>query len=195
MRFYDIDKGEILIDGIDIKMMDKEYLRSRISLVHQENFLFSGSIKDNIFMGSKEITNKELMGIASQINANEFILKLPKKFDHEILERGANLSAGEKQLLAFARALAHNGDIFILDEATSNIDTHTELLIQDTIKKLTKMRTSLIIAHRLSTILHADRIIVLSKGEIKEIGTHNELIQKKGYYSRLYRLQYQEQLN
>lgn len=191
-RFYDIQKGEILIDGINIKEYDKHELRKHIGIVLQDVFLFTGTIKDNIRLNNKYITDDEVVKIAKHVNAHHFINKLPKGYDEPVMERGSTLSAGERQLLSFARALAFNPSILILDEATSNIDTETELLIQDALEKLMKGRTTIAVAHRLSTIQNADRIIVLSQGVIKEVGTHQELLEKEGIYYNLYRLQYKE---
>ena len=191
-RFYDIQKGEILIDGINIKEYDKHELRKHIGIVLQDVFLFTGTIKDNIRLNNKYITDDEVVKIAKHVNAHHFINKLPKGYDEPVMERGSTLSAGERQLLSFARALAFNPSILILDEATSNIDTETELLIQDALEKLMKGRTTIAVAHRLSTIQNADRLIVLSQGVIKEVGTHQELLEKEGIYYNLYRLQYKE---
>jgi ATP-binding cassette subfamily B protein len=193
-RFYDIQEGEILIDGIDIKNIQKKELRRRIGVVLQDVFLFTGDIKSNIRLNANEISNKEIIKSAKYVNADHFISKLPDKYDHKVKERGATLSAGQRQLLAFARALAFDPDILVLDEATSNIDTETEMLIQDALEKLTRDRTTIVIAHRLSTIQHADKIIVMHKGEIKEKGDHQELLSKGGIYYDLYQLQYKDQL-
>lgn len=191
-RFYDIQKGEILIDGINIKNYDKHELRKHIGIVLQDVFLFTGNIKDNIRLNNKNISDEKVKEIAKYVNANHFIEKLPNKYDEPVMERGSTLSAGERQLLAFARALAFNPDILILDEATSNIDTETEILIQDALSKLIEGRTTIAVAHRLSTIQHSDKIIVLNKGEIVEMGNHQELLEKEGLYYDLYRLQYKE---
>lgn len=191
-RFYDIQKGEILIDGINIKNYDKHELRKHIGIVLQDVFLFTGNIKDNIRLNNKNISDEKVKEIAEYVNANHFIEKLPNKYDEPVMERGSTLSAGERQLLAFARALAFNPDILILDEATSNIDTETEILIQDALSKLIEGRTTIAVAHRLSTIQHSDKIIVLNKGEIVEMGNHQELLEKEGLYYDLYRLQYKE---
>lgn len=191
-RFYDIQKGSITIDGIDIRDMDVSQLRHNIGVVLQDVFLFSGDIRSNIRLNNANITDEEIVEIAKHVNAHSFIEKLPKQYDEEVTERGSTLSAGQRQLLSFARTLAFNPSILVLDEATSNIDTETELLIQDAMKKLTKDRTTIVIAHRLSTIQHADKIIVLHKGEIKEMGNHQELLAKKGLYYNLYQLQYKE---
>jgi ATP-binding cassette subfamily B protein/subfamily B ATP-binding cassette protein MsbA len=192
-RFYDIQKGEILIDDINIKEYDKYELRRRIGVVLQDVFVFTGNIKDNIRLNNMDISDEEIIEISKYVNAHHFIEKLPKKYDEPVMERGATLSSGERQLLAFARTLAFDPSILILDEATSNIDTETELLIQDALKKLIKGRTTIAAAHRLSTIQNSDKIIVLSKGEIKEIGNHQELLEKEGLYYELYKLQYKEE--
>ncbi|SHF15745.1 ATP-binding cassette, subfamily B [Thermoanaerobacter uzonensis DSM 18761] len=193
-RFYDIQKGEILIDGIDIRKVRQQDLRKHIGVVLQDVFLFTGDIKSNIRLNNKNITDNDIYMVAKYVNAHHFIKKLPEGYDSKVTERGSTLSAGQRQLLAFARALAFNPKILVLDEATANIDTETEKLIQDALKKLTKGRTTLVIAHRLSTIQHADKIIVIHKGRIREMGTHNELLQKKGLYYNLYMLQYKDQL-
>lgn len=191
-RFYDIQKGEILIDGVNIKNYDKHELRKHIGVVLQDVFLFTGNIKDNIRLNNKNISDEKVKEIAEYVNANHFIEKLPNKYDEPVMERGSTLSAGERQLLAFARALAFNPDILILDEATSNIDTETEILIQDALSKLIEGRTTIAVAHRLSTIQHSDKIIVLNKGKVVEMGNHQELLEKGGLYYDLYRLQYKE---
>lgn len=191
-RLYDIQKGEILIDGKNIKEVDKYELRSQIAVVLQDVFLFTGDIKGNIRLNNEDIDDEKIKEVATFVNADNFIRKLPNKYDEKVMERGATLSAGQRQLLAFARALAFNPSVLILDEATSNIDTETELLIQDAIKKIIKDRTNIIIAHRLSTIQNADKIIVMHKGRIREIGKHQELLDKKGIYYDLYQLQYKE---
>jgi ATP-binding cassette subfamily B protein len=193
-RFYDIQKGEILIDGIDIRKVKQQDLRRHIGIVLQDVFLFTGDIKSNIRLNNKNITDNDIYRVSKYVNAHQFIKKLPEGYNSKVTERGSTLSAGQRQLLAFARALAFNPKILILDEATANIDTETEKLIQDALIKLTKGRTTLVIAHRLSTIQHADKIIVLHKGRIREIGTHQELIKKKGLYYTLYMLQYKDQL-
>lgn len=192
-RFYDIQKGQILIDGKDIKEINQEDLRKNIGIVLQDVFLFTGNIKSNIRLNNDNITDEEIYNVSKYVNAHHFIKNLPDGYNSKVTERGSTLSAGQRQLLAFARALAFNPKILVLDEATANIDTETEILIQDALKKLTKGRTTLIIAHRLSTIQHADKIIVLHKGRIREMGTHKELLDKKGLYYNLYSLQYKEQ--
>lgn len=191
-RFYDIQSGSIKIDGIDIKDLEKSKLREKIGIVLQDVFLFAGDIKSNIRLNNMDISDEKIEDLAKYVNAHNFIDKLPNRYDEEVVERGATLSSGQRQLLSFARALAFDPKILILDEATSNIDTETELLIQDAITKLIKGRTTIIVAHRLSTIQHADKIIVMNKGEIRESGSHDELLSKKGIYYDLYQLQYQE---
>lgn len=191
-RFYDIQRGEILIDGINIKNYDKFQLRKNIGVVLQDVFIFTGTIEDNIRLNNLQISDEKIIEVAKYVNADHFINKLPLKYKEPVMERGSTLSSGERQLLAFARTLAYNPKILILDEATSSIDTETELLIQDALEKLIHGRTTIAVAHRLSTIQHADKIIVLSKGVIKEFGTHQELLAKEGMYYDLYKLQYKE---
>jgi len=191
-RFYDIQSGCIKIDGHPIKDVDLEFLRSQIAVVLQDVFLFAGSIRDNITLGDK-MSDEKVKDVAQFVNASHFIDKLDDTYDHILTEKGSTLSAGQRQLLSFARALAFDPSILILDEATSNIDTETELLIQDAITKLIQDRTTIIIAHRLSTIQHADKIIVMHKGEICEMGSHQELLENKGRYYDLYLLQYQDE--
>lgn len=189
-RLYEIQKGEILIDGINIKNLAKEELRRNVSTVLQDVFLFTGDVKGNVKLNNDDISDEEVIKACKYVNANVFIEKLPEKYDSKVNERGTTFSQGERQLIAFARALAFNPPILVLDEATANIDTETESLIQDALEKLTKDRTTIVVAHRLSTIKNADKIIVMHKGKIKEIGTHTELIEKDGLYSDLYKLQY-----
>lgn len=191
-RLYDVQKGEILIDGKNIKELDKYELRSQIGTVLQDVFLFSGDIKSNIRLNESSIDNEMIMKASRFVNADKFIEKLPKGYNEEVAERGATFSSGQRQLLAFARALAFNPSVLVLDEATSNIDTETEILIQDAIQKVIKGRTTIVIAHRLSTVQHANNIIVLHKGKVREMGTHQELLDKKGMYYDLYLLQYKE---
>lgn len=191
-RFYDIQKGEIWIDGVEIKSWDIAALRSNIGIVLQDVFLFAGDIKSNIRLHNEDISEDRIEEIAKYVNAHTFISRLKEGYDEPVTERGSTLSAGQRQLLSFARALAFDPKILILDEATSNIDTETELLIQDAILKIIEGRSTLIVAHRLSTIQHADQIIVMSKGEIKESGKHQELLDKEGMYYDLYKLQYAE---
>ncbi len=192
-RFYDIQKGSILLDGIDIRKLDKSNLRQYISTVLQDVYLFSGDIKSNISMDNENISEEKVIEAARIVGASKFVENLPKKYDEEVKERGATLSVGQKQLISFARALAFDPKILILDEATSSIDTETEQLIQKAIQKLLVGRTAIIIAHRLSTIQNADKIIVMHKGEIRETGNHQQLLAKRGIYYKLYQLQYKDQ--
>ena len=192
-RFYDINKGSILMDGIDIREMDKRELRKHISMVLQDVFLFSGTITSNISMSNDSIPPDKIIEAAKIVGADKFIDLLPKKYNEIVKERGATLSVGQKQLVSFARALAYNPQILILDEATSSVDTETEILIQEAINKLLVGRTAIVIAHRLSTIQNADKIIVLHKGEIRETGRHQELLAKRGIYYKLYQLQFKDQ--
>jgi len=192
-RFYDINKGEILVDGINIERFDKKDLRKFISIVLQDVFLFSGNIESNINLNNEDIPRKKIIEAAKNVGVDEFIQKLPNNYLEEVKERGATLSVGQKQLISFARALAYNPRILILDEATSSVDTEAEQLIQRAIEKLLVGRTAIVIAHRLSTIQNADKIIVLHKGEIRETGNHQELLAKRGIYYRLYQLQYKDQ--
>lgn len=189
-RFYEIQRGDIFIDGVNIKDMKKDVLRQNIGMVLQDVFLFSGTVRDNIRLGEQGIDEDSIKTVSQYVNADKFISKLPCKYDEEVMERGATFSAGQRQLLAFARALAFNPAILVLDEATSNIDTETELLIQDALTRITKNRTTIVIAHRLSTIQHADTIMVFHKGRLREIGNHDELLSLKGMYYNLYNLQY-----
>jgi len=189
-RFYDIQKGSITLDGVDIRDMDKGFLRSQLGLVMQDVFLFAGDIKGNVRLGNEEIGDDEVTRVAEYVNADRFIDQLPGGYDAEVHERGVTLSTGQRQLLSFARALAFDPRILILDEATSNIDTETEHLIQEALLRLMEGRTSIVIAHRLSTIQHADKILVMHKGKICEVGSHQELLARRGYYYRLYQLQY-----
>lgn len=192
-RFYDIEKGGIYIDGQNIKNIDKRELRKHISIVLQDVFLFSGTIKSNINLDNENITDEMVIEAAKTVGAHKFISELPNKYDEEVKEKGATLSVGQKQLISFSRALAYNPQILILDEATSSIDTETETLIQHAIEKLLVGRTSIVIAHRLSTIQNADKIIVMHKGKIREVGTHQQLLAEKGIYYKLYQLQYKDQ--
>ncbi|MBI5471901.1 MAG: ABC transporter ATP-binding protein [Ignavibacteriae bacterium] len=192
-RFYDVQKGEILIDGVNIKDIRQKDLRKHISVVLQDVFLFSGDIASNINLGNEAISFEAVQRAARTVGANGFIEQLSNTYHAEVKERGSTLSVGQKQLISFARALAFNPAILILDEATSNVDTETELLIQSAIHSLLEGRTSIVIAHRLSTIQNADKIIVMHKGEIRETGTHQELLAHGGIYYKLYQLQYKEQ--
>lgn len=192
-RFYEIQKGEILIDGVNVRDVRPDDLRRNIAFVLQDVFLFSGDIKGNINLWDANISLDRVKAAARVVGAHTFIEQLPDQYDAEVKERGATLSVGQKQLLSFARAIAFNPKILVLDEATSSVDTETEILIQKAIKKLLRGRTSIVIAHRLSTIQHADKIIVMHKGEIREIGTHQELLARGGIYRKLYQLQYRDQ--
>ncbi|MEW8956409.1 ABC transporter ATP-binding protein [Clostridium sp.] len=191
-RLYDIQKGEILIDGINIKHMRKEDLRRNIATVLQDVFLFTGDIKSNVRLNNKDISDEKVIEACRYVNANQFIEKLPNQYDDPVNERGTTFSQGERQLIAFARSIAFNPPILVLDEATSNIDTETESLIQDALSRITDKRTTIVVAHRLSTIKNSDKIIVLHKGKIKEMGTHDELLLKEKLYYNLYKLQYSE---
>ena len=189
-RFYDIQRGEILVDGRDVRQWDVAELRRRISIVQQEVFLFSGSISGNIRLGESTIDDAQIERAARYVNAAPFIERLPQGYTHAVAEGGSTLSAGQRQLLAFARALAFDPEILVLDEATSSIDTETEQLIQDAITKLMHDRTSIVIAHRLSTIRNADQILVMHHGEVRERGRHEDLLLQDGIYARLHRLNY-----
>ncbi len=190
-RFYDVERGRILVDGVDIRAWDKSALRKHIGLVLQDVFLFSGTIGANINLGSPWITMDQIEEAARRVHADRFIQRLPRRYQEEVQERGSTLSQGERQLLSFARALAFDPTILILDEATSSVDTETEMLIQDALRVLLQDRTAIIVAHRLSTIQFVDRILVIHKGRIREQGTHEELLTKQGLYFRLHQLQYQ----
>ncbi len=192
-RFYDVQKGEVLIDGVNIKNIRQKDLRKHIAVVLQDVFLFSGDIKSNISLGHESISQAQIEYAAKTVGAHGFIERLTNGYDAEVKERGATLSVGQKQLISFARALAFDPRILVLDEATSSVDTETELLIQSAIKKLLQGRTSIVIAHRLSTIQTADKIIVMHKGEIREMGRHQQLLALGGIYHTLYQLQYKEQ--
>ena len=189
-RFYDIQKGRILIDDYDLKKVSIESLRQQMGVMTQDNFLFSGTIRENIRYGRLDATDEEIIAAAKAVNAHDFIMKLEKGYDTELSERGGGLSIGQKQLLAFARTMVSDPRILILDEATSSIDTNTELLVQEGIEQLLKGRTSFVIAHRLSTIQKADRIFVIDDGRIIEEGNAQELMAKKGFYYDLYMSQF-----
>ncbi|MFC5283895.1 ABC transporter ATP-binding protein [Pedobacter alpinus] len=189
-RFYEISKGAVSIDGVNINNFELSYLRAQIATVLQDVFLFSDTIQNNISLKNPEITLEQIIEAAKDVGAHDFIMRLPGGYQYNVQERGATLSVGQAQLVSFIRALVHQPKILVLDEATSSVDTETEHLIQIAIEKLMLGRTSIVIAHRLSTIQNADKIIVLEKGEIMEIGTHQELLQLNGYYKRLYDLQF-----
>src|SRR5206468_449736 len=189
-RFYDVEHGAILVDGIDVREWNKQELRRHLGLVLQDVFLFSGDVATNITLGDARISETQMLEAARRAHIAPFIERLPYRYRQEVQERGSTLSQGQRQLLAFARALAFDPKILILDEATSSVDTKTETLIQEALQELLKNRTALIIAHRLSTIKHADRILVIHRGEIWEEGSHEELLAKSGLYTRLYDLQY-----
>jgi ATP-binding cassette subfamily B protein len=188
-RFYEAQEGTILLDGKDLRELDAESVRSQIGLVMQDTFLFAGDITENIRLGDGERESREVVDIARIVNAERFIQRLPLGYGTKVGEGGIELSSGEKQLLAFARALYRNPKILILDEATSHVDPETERLIQEGLAQLLKGRTALVIAHRLSTIQHADRIVVLHRGRVREIGTHRELMERRGLYFKLTELQ------
>jgi ATP-binding cassette subfamily B multidrug efflux pump len=188
-RFYDVQRGRVLVDDVDVRAWDLQALRRGIGAVAQDVFLFSGTVADNISLHRPETARAAVCAAAATVNAERFIARLPRGYDERVRERGSNLSAGQRQLLAFARALAYDPAILVLDEATSSVDTETELLIQDALDKLMQQRTAVVIAHRLSTIEHSDRIIVMHHGQIREVGTHQELLMLNGLYARLHRLQ------
>lgn len=194
-RFYDVQEGVIRIDGVDVRDYLQDSLRRHIGIVLQDVFLFSGSVDDNIRLGNEDMPEEHVHRCAEYVNAARFIAQLPGGYAYQVGERGCNLSTGQRQLLAFARTLAHNPRILVLDEATSSIDTETEGLIQDAINKLLAGRTAIVIAHRLSTIQHCDRIVVMHHGRIREIGTHQELLAQDGLYRTLYELQYRDQVS
>ncbi len=193
MRYFDIQKGQILLDDIDITNIKMSSLRQHIGQMLQDVFMFSGTIKSNIKLRSDDISDEEMIEACHYVNAHRFIERLPKQYDERVRERGNNFSAGQRQLISFARTLVHKPAIMVLDEATSNIDTETEQLIQESLKKMMNIGTMLIVAHRLSTIQHVDQIIVLQQGRVLEKGNHQELLQQRGHYYNLYRLQYEEQ--
>ncbi|TGE26790.1 ABC transporter ATP-binding protein [Hymenobacter metallicola] len=194
-RFYEINKGTISVDGHDLREYDLKELRRHIGVVLQDVFLFAGTIQDNITLGNQDITEEQIWAAADLVGARRFIERLPGGLQYPVMERGATLSVGQRQLISFVRAMVYQPRIIILDEATSSVDSETEELIQQAIEKLMQGRTSLVIAHRLSTIQKADRIIVLDRGEIKEAGTHEELLRHGGFYQQLYQMQYKDALN
>jgi ATP-binding cassette subfamily B protein len=193
MRFYDVQKGAVKIDGVDVKEMDLPELRRRYGVVLQDPFLFTGTVEGNIRLGTDWITDADVEKAAEDVNLADFIRALPQGFKEEVRERGSTLSTGQKQLISFARALAHDPKILILDEATSSVDTETELRVRDALNRMVEGRTSVVIAHRLSTIQRADKIIVMHKGQVREVGTHQQLLAQHGIYYKLYQLQYKDQ--
>jgi len=193
MRFYDVQQGKILLDGVDVREWDLHDLRSNFAVVLQDVFLFSGTIEDNIRLGNNEIGDERIRWAAQEVHADGFIRVLEDGYKFKVRERGAGLSVGQKQLISFARALAFEPSILVLDEATSSIDTETEQIIQQAVERVMENRTSMVVAHRLSTIQKCDRIIVMHHGELREIGTHNELLRMRGLYWRLYQLQYSDE--
>jgi ATP-binding cassette, subfamily B, multidrug efflux pump len=191
-RFYEINKGSITIDGSDIQAYDLGHLRKNIGVVLQDVFLFSDTIMNNITLGSPEVTEEMVWHAADLVGARKFIERLPGQLSYNVMERGATLSVGQRQLISFIRAMVYDPKILVLDEATSSVDSETELMIQQAIEKMMKGRTSIVIAHRLSTIQRADKILVLDLGEIREQGNHEELLAREGYYAQLYKMQYKE---
>lgn len=191
-RFYEINKGEILVDGVNLHEYDLSSLRSHIGVVQQDVFLYSDTIRHNITLGNPDISDEKIAQAADLVGVKKIIDRLPGGYDYNVMERGSTLSVGQRQLISFVRAMVYDPKIIVLDEATSSVDTETEEMIQKAIEVLMKGRTSIVIAHRLSTIQGADKIIVLDKGEIKEVGTHQELLEKDGFYSKLYNMQYKE---
>jgi len=193
MRFYDVQKGAIRIDGVDVKDMDLVDLRRRFGVVLQDPFLFSGTIASNIRLGTATINDEDVARAAEDVNLADFVRTLPNGFQEEVRERGSTLSTGQKQLVSFARALAHNPKILVLDEATSSVDTETEFRVREALSRMVEGRTSVIIAHRLSTIQRADKIVVMHKGQVREMGSHQQLLAQHGIYYKLYQLQYKDQ--
>jgi ATP-binding cassette subfamily B protein len=193
MRFYDVTAGQIVIDGVDLRRQDLLALRSHFAVVLQDPFLFTGTLRENIRLGNDAITDAALRQAALDVNVLDFIESLPNTFDEPVQERGSSLSTGQKQLINFARALAFNPRILILDEATSSVDTDTELRIRGALERMVEGRTSVLIAHRLSTVQRADTILVMHKAQLREMGTHQELLAQRGLYWKLYQLQYKDQ--
>jgi ATP-binding cassette subfamily B protein len=193
LRFYDVQAGQVLFDGVDLRHLRLADLRRNFGIVLQDPFLFSGTISSNIRLGTGWITEAQVREAARRVNILDFVESLPQRFDEPVKERGATLSVGQKQLLSFARALAHNPRILILDEATSSVDPETEHLIREGLRRLLENRTALVIAHRLSTIQNASKIVVMHKGRVREVGTHQELLHRQGIYHKLYQLQYKDQ--
>jgi ATP-binding cassette subfamily B protein len=193
MRFYDVQQGAITIDDVDIREMDLSDLRWRFGVVLQDPFLFTGTIESNIRLGTAGIEDEDVAKAAEDVNLADFIRTLPLGFKEEVRERGSTLSTGQKQLISFARALAHEPKILVLDEATSSVDTETEFRVRDALARMVEGRTSIIIAHRLSTVQRADKIIVMHRGQVREMGTHQQLLAERGIYYKLYQLQYKDQ--
>jgi ATP-binding cassette subfamily B protein len=193
LRFYDVQRGAIRIDGVDVKEMALTDLRRRFGVVLQDPFLFTGTIEGNIRLGTDWISDEQVRQAAEDVNLTDFIHNLPNTYKEEVRERGSTLSTGQKQLISFARALAHSPKILILDEATSSVDTETELKVRDALGKMVEGRTSIVIAHRLSTIQRADKIVVMHKAQLREMGTHQQLLAQRGIYYKLYQLQYKDQ--
>jgi ATP-binding cassette subfamily B protein len=193
LRFYDVQRGSIRVGGVDIREVDPRDLRRHFGVVLQDPYLFTGTIGENIRLGTETITEQDLVSAVEQVNLAEFIHSLPDGFAQAVRERGSGLSTGQKQLISFARALAHNPQFLILDEATSSVDTDTEVRVREALARMIEGRTSIIIAHRLSTIQRADRILVMHKGRLRETGTHQELLALRGIYWKLYLLQYRDQ--
>jgi len=193
MRFYDVTAGAILLDGVDLREQDLAALRKHFAVVLQDPFLFTGTLAENIRLGNEEITEAALRQAARDVNVLDFVETLPGGFDEPVQERGNSLSTGQKQLINFARALAFNPRILILDEATSSVDTDTELRIRSALERMVEGRTSVLIAHRLSTVQRADTILVMHKGQLREMGSHQQLLAHRGLYWKLYQLQYKDQ--
>jgi ATP-binding cassette subfamily B protein len=193
LRFYDVGRGAIRIGGTDVRDFDPQEFRRQFGVVLQDPYLFTGTLKENIRLGTESISDLEVETAAEQVNLLDFVRGLPKGFGHPIAERGAGLSTGQKQLISFARALAHNPRYLILDEATSSVDTETELRVRAALERMVAGRTSIVIAHRLSTVQRADHILVMHKGRLRESGTHQELLAQRGIYWKLYQLQYKDQ--
>ena len=190
LRFYDVQRGAVRIGGIDVREFSLEDLRNHFGVVLQDPYLFTGTIESNIRLGTEGISDEAVRTAADRVNLLDFVEQMPEQFATPVRERGQGLSTGQKQLISFARALAHNPRILILDEATSSVDTDTELRVREALGRLVENRTSVVIAHRLSTIQRADRIIVMHRGQLREIGTHRELLARRDIYWKLYQLQY-----
>jgi ATP-binding cassette subfamily B protein len=193
MRFYDVQHGQVRVDGVDVREQNLTRLRQRFGVVLQDPFLFSGTVADNIRLGNENITDEAMHFAAEQVNVADFIRSLPGQYQEPLRERGAGLSTGQKQLINFARALAHRPGILILDEATSSVDTDTEFLVRAALERMVEGRTSVVIAHRLSTVQRADVILVMHRGQLREIGSHQQLLALHGIYWKLYQLQYKDQ--